>query len=445
MIKLENICKKYIISHEKRALVRSIFPNLRISNYQEFWALRDINLELNSNRSLGVIGRNASGKTTLLNIISRITAPTKGKVTIKGKVSTLLTLGAGFHPELTGEENIYLNGTILGMTIDKIHNRLKKIIDFCELSDFIDAPLRTYSVGMQMRLGFAIAINTDFDILLIDEIFSVGDIAFQRKCLEKMKEIRSQGKTIILVSQSLDLIREFCDEAILMDNGRIINRGTSVDLVSKYQEMMGVKSKDTEVAKETKIQNECNGEKSHREIDSPIKFSAKFEDHSYNNGTVRPPAIINLGQYEQGLKTGTQDAQITKVRFLDSKGIEKSIFETGEKMRIVVDYMVNKEIFDPHFGIAIFQDKGIYCFGPNTRFDGIKIEKLKIGKGQFLIEYKSLNLLPGKYLVSVVIWEKDEKFAYDEHYAYYSFEVVTSKKDHGVCFLEHKWRLNLPR
>lgn len=437
MIKLENICKKYIISHEKEALVRNMLPNfLRIKNYQEFWGLRDINLELDSNRSLGIIGRNGSGKTTLLNIISGITTSTKGRVTVEGRVSTLLTLGAGFHPELTGEENIFLNGTILGMTIRQIRSRLNKIVDFCELKDFIDAPLRTYSAGMQMRLGFAVAVNTDFDILLIDEIFSVGDIAFQRKCLEKMKEIRNQGKAIILVSQSLDLIREFCDEAILMDGGRILKRGASVDLVNKYQDIMGIKSEDAKLYKEPKEED-----KNYKDVDIPLKF----EEHNYNNTTDRPSIFINLGERAQGSKEGTKEAQITRVRFLDSKGIEKSIFETGEKMRVVVDYIVNKEIFDPHFGIAIFQDSGIYCFGPNTRFDGIKIEKLKIGKGQFSIEYKSLNLLPGKYLVSTVIWEKDEKFAYDNHYAYYHFEVVSNKKDHGVCFLEHKWRIGLPR
>jgi len=435
MIKLENISKKYIISHEKQALVRNMLPNFLRSSYEEFWALRDINLDLDTDRSLGILGRNGSGKTTLLNIISGITIPTKGCVTVGGKVSTLLTLGAGFHPELTGEENIYLNGTILGMTMNQIRSRLRDIVNFCELNDFINAPLRTYSAGMQMRLGFAIAINVSFDILLIDEVLSVGDIAFQQKCLDRMREIRTQGKTIILVSQSLDLIKDFCDEAIIMEDGRILCREESGVLINKYREAMSIKSEDTEVHKEPKVKN-----KAHREINKFIKF----EEHNYNNETKQPPTIINLRQYAQRSKTGTQQARITKVRFLDSKGIERSVFETGEKMRVVVDYIVNKEILDPHFGIAIFKNNGIYCFGPNTRFDGIKIERLKKGKGQFSIEYKSLNLLPGRYLVSVVIWEKDEKFAYDYHYAYYSFDIVSNKKDHGVCFIEHKWRWALP-
>jgi ABC-type polysaccharide/polyol phosphate transport system ATPase subunit len=443
MISLQNISKRYIISHEKEALVRNMFSSfLRISNYREFWALRDINLELDSDICLGVIGRNGSGKTTLLSVISGITTPTNGRVSVTGRVSTLLTLEAGLHPELTGLENIYLNGAILGMTINQIRNRLTAIIGFAELSDFIDVPLRTYSAGMKMRLGFAVAINADFDILLVDEVFSVGDISFQQKCLNKMKDIRNQGKIIVLVSQSLGLIKEFCDEAILMDNGRILDRGSPVNLANEYQEMMGVKAKKAEGSDEPIVENTINhsGDRC-KDVDSQLKFKEVNVGSSMN----KCPLIINLSQSGQGIKTGAKEAQIIRVRFLDSRNIEKKVFETGENMRIVVDYIVKKEIPDPHFGIAIFRDNGIYCFGPNTRLDGIKIERLKKGEGQFSIEYKSLNLLPGRYLVSIVIWERDEKFAYDNHYAYYSLEVESEKKDHGVCFLEHKWKLNLPK
>ncbi|MFN7170943.1 MAG: ABC transporter ATP-binding protein, partial [Candidatus Omnitrophota bacterium] len=193
-IELENISKKYILKYEKGAFIKDILPRLFIPKEEkEFWALKDINLKIEEGACLGILGRNGAGKSTLLNIMAGISAPTEGKVRIKGKISTLLTLGAGFHPELTGIDNIYLNGVILGMKIKEIKERLNKIIEFSELGDFIKQPLYTYSSGMILRLGFSIVIHTDFDILLIDEIISVGDIPFQEKCIKKINEFKEEG------------------------------------------------------------------------------------------------------------------------------------------------------------------------------------------------------------------------------------------------------------
>ncbi|MCM8800364.1 MAG: ABC transporter ATP-binding protein, partial [Candidatus Omnitrophica bacterium] len=222
IVKLENISKKYIVSHEKEAIIRHILPHfLKIKTYEELWALKDINLEIPQGQTLGILGRNGAGKTTLLNIISKVTFPTEGKISIRGKVSCMVGLGAGFHPELTGEENIYINGSILGLKIKEIRKRFSKIVEFSELGDFITAPLQTYSQGMYMRLGFAIAINVDFDILLMDEILTVGDLSFQNKCFNKLREFKKEGKTLIVVSQSTGLLNEFCDRIIILEKGRI--------------------------------------------------------------------------------------------------------------------------------------------------------------------------------------------------------------------------------
>lgn len=243
MIKLESVSKKFIISHEKQALVRNLLPTfLRINRYQELWALRNITLELPSSLSLGVMGRNGSGKTTLLNIIAGITVPEKGNVMTKGRIAAILTLGAGFHVELTGEENIFLNGTILGMTMGEIRNKFESIVDFSQLHDFIDAPLRTYSAGMQMRLGFSIAMHTDFDILLIDEVISVGDIVFQKKCMESINKFRREGKNIILATQYLSLIQALCDEAIVLEAGEIAYRGSVDDSIREYHRIVDMKA-----------------------------------------------------------------------------------------------------------------------------------------------------------------------------------------------------------
>ncbi len=417
-IEAKNLGKKYIISHEKEAMIRHIFPKFfGIRHYEEFWALQNINLEIKRGECVGIIGRNGAGKSTLLNILAGVTFPTEGLIKVNGKISAILTLGAGFHPELTGEENIYLNAAILGLRLKDIRRRYNEIVEFSELKDFIDAPLKTYSTGMNMRLGFAIAINVDFDTLLIDEILTVGDLFFQEKCFKKLKELRKHGKSLVMVSQSPDLLTTLSDLTILLDKGKIILTDIPKKVMDYYQR---------ELLKEVPIAGKDVDGKVHKEESRLMKADFNKEIN------------VKIGSY--GARTGNEDAQITKVRFFNGKFIETTLFHTGEVLKVLVDYVVNKEIEDPHFGVAIFREDGLYCYGPNTRFDKIKIKRLKIGKGQFSIKYKRLNLLPGKYRISVAIWEKDEKFAYDYHYAYYKFEVISDKKDHGVLFLEHKWK-----
>lgn len=419
-----NLGKKYIVSHEKEALIRHILPRfLSIKSQEEFWALKDINLEINKGECLGVIGRNGAGKSTLLNILAGITFPTEGKVLVDGRVSAILSLGAGFHPELTGEENVYLNASILGLRVKNIKKRFQEIVEFSEIGHFIDAPLQTYSAGMYMRLGFSIAIHIDFDVLLIDEALSVGDISFQEKCIYKLKEFHKKGATLVIVSQSLDLLKELCDKVVLLERGRVEFIKEPREAIAQYQEMMSIKEeKDVQIV-------------------SRLPPKPVFVRSSSNSDSE---AKVESIKSNWGTRAGTGDIEIKRVRLLDSRGKEESVFETSQRLKVWVDFFVHSEIADPHFGIAIFRDDGTYCYGPNTRFDGIKIPKLKKGGGWFSIEYRELNLLPGSYNISVAIWEKEERFAYDYHYAFYSFKVCSSKKDHGVVYLRHKWLWKLP-
>jgi ABC-type polysaccharide/polyol phosphate transport system ATPase subunit len=424
VIKLRDVGKQYLISHEKEALIRYLLPRfLRIKHYEKFWALKDISLNIEEGETLAILGRNGAGKTTLLNILAGITLPTEGSVEIKGKVSALLTLGAGFHPELTGEENIYLNASILGLSIQQTRKRFERIVDFSELGDFINAPLKTYSSGMYMRLGFAIATNVDFDILLIDELLTVGDIYFQVKCLDKLKKFKELGKTIIITSQSLNLINELCNRAILLDKGKIIREGPAQQVTNFYQKLLG-NNKDSFVIERTSS-----------------KCLSLLEQ---KQSKERKSQEIKVSQNGWGSKSGTREVEIIEVKLINGKGNETNTFLTGEKMSVNVRYVVHKEVEDPHFGVAIFREDGTYCYGPNTRFDGLKIAKLRKGKGYFAIHYKQLNLLPGEYRISVAIWEREEKFAYDYHYAVYSLKVISDKNDHGVVYLKHRWKLKIP-
>lgn len=233
VIKLTGVSKKYLLHHQKPTLVENLF---RFDRKEEIWALKDVNLEIKKGVRLGIIGNNGSGKTTLLKIITGITSPTNGKVEINGRIATLIGLDAGFHPELTGEENIYLNGMLLGMRKIQIKNNFDKIIGFSELKEFIDVPFYTYSSGMKLRLGFSIAIHSDPDILLIDEFLGIGDQKFQRKSYRAIQKFFKGGKIVIYVSHNLNSIIKLCNNCIWLDQGKIKMFGESKRVVKSYRE-----------------------------------------------------------------------------------------------------------------------------------------------------------------------------------------------------------------
>jgi ABC-type polysaccharide/polyol phosphate transport system ATPase subunit len=393
IIELENIGKKYILKHEKGTFIKDVIPRLFIPKEEkEFWALRGINLTLNNGESLGIIGRNGAGKSTFLNIIAGISSPTEGKVKIKGRISTLLTLGAGFHPELTGEDNIYLNGVILGLKIREIKEQIRAIIEFSELKDFIKQPLYTYSSGMILRLGFSIAIHIDFDILLMDEILAVGDFAFQEKCLNKINDFRKDGKTLVIASQSLDLIKSLCHKVLLLEKGNAVLLDEPVKTINRYMEII----------KESQTRNPQT---------SQYPYYPKY------------PEDLERIKSGWGTRMGTGQARILEVKLRGTNGEERNLFRHGESLRVEIKYIVEREIRDPHFGVAIFREDYIYCYGPNTAFDGIRIKRLKRGIGYFSIIYKNLTLNEGNYRLTIAIWDKDEENPYDYHYAYYKFKI----------------------
>jgi ABC-type polysaccharide/polyol phosphate transport system ATPase subunit len=243
IISLENVSKKFFLSRQGDGLLGHFLPNFSSrKSAEEFWALKGINMEIEEGKVVGVIGRNGSGKTTLLNILAGISQPSEGKARIRGRTSSLLTVGAGFHNELTGKENIYLNASILGMSDREIREKFKDIVSFSELNGFIDVPIKTYSTGMQLRLGFSIATQVDFDILLVDEVISVGDVSFQKKCFEKIIEFKKQGKTMVIVTQAMEVVERLCDQAILLEGGKVEFQGDPEYVISRYLKLLEERS-----------------------------------------------------------------------------------------------------------------------------------------------------------------------------------------------------------
>lgn len=391
-IQLNNIGKRYRLEYKNRdklSLKESFLDLFRGDIRQrEFWALKEINLDIPQGQALGIIGRNGSGKTTLLKLLCGVTKPTTGSRKINGKIVGLLELGAGFHGDLTGRENIYLNGSIFGLSRKEIQRNIDAIINFADIGDFIDAPVRTFSSGMYLRLGFAIATHIDCDILLIDEVLAVGDLVFQKKCLKKINEHKENNKTLILVSQDMNIVRQLCSNVIWLDEGRIVKEGKAIKVVEEYE--MSV----------------------HREIKKErIGLNLKVE--------------------------------ITNVYFLDEQEEARNEFVMGEKMIIRIEYFAHDRIDNPVFGLGIFRDDGIHITGPNTKFSDFRIDFIK-GRGSIDFITDALPLLPGNYDISVAIHTyEDEANQYDFFHRLFKFKVVNGakKEKYGIVFMPHRWKI----
>ena len=374
-------------------------------SFKEFWALQKVSFDISRGEILGIIGRNGAGKTTLLNIIAGVLSPSEGKVIPAGRVRGLFNLGVGFQDELTGRENIFLNGALLGAEKKELEEKLESMIEFSELGDFINMPLGTYSQGMRLRLGFSIIANLDFDILAIDEVLAVGDSLFQSKCFEKLMDFKRRGKTLILTTQSMELIERLCDKVALLDHGRLLFHGDTAEGINKYRALLS----------------------SERFFVGP-----KRNDVLIENTKKWADDISSWGK-----KLGTKEVIIESVEFIKRFGWRCNRIKSREPLKIKVNFRAKNRVKDVHFGVAVFREDGVYCYGPNTEFDGYKIPELNPGRGWFELNYKELFLAPGEYYFSVAIWDKEEILAFDYHDGYYKLTVTGYKNEKGEL-------LNLP-
>ena len=356
-----------------------------------FWALRNIYMKVEEGEIVGIIGRNGSGKTTLLNIISGTLPVSEGEITIKGKTSALLTLGAGFQEEFTGRENIYLGGSLLGMRREEIDRRFSEILEFSELGDFINAPMGSYSSGMKLRLGFSVAVHNDFDILLTDEILGVGDIYFQKKCLERMMDFKRQGKSLLIATQDMSMIERFCDRVFMLEDGKIFFSGKSDEAIEQYQKLLNKK---------------------------------KILSETRRSDMVTETKRWATDMQEWGKREGTREVTLDGLKILDWWGRNVNEIRPGEKITARVDFTAHEELDGFHFGVAVFREDGVYCYGPNTQLDGLATGRMNKGKGYFELKYDSFLLEPGIYYLSAAVWDKKETMAHDYHKCKYRLEVV---------------------
>ena len=408
-IEVRDVRKKFKVYYDKGSQLKERILFRKRNRYEERWVLNGISFDVKKGEAIGLIGHNGCGKSTTLKLLTRIMYPDSGTIQMRGRVSSLIELGAGFHPDMSGRENIYTNASIFGLTKKEIDERMDDIIEFSEMEPYLDNPVRTYSSGMYMRLAFSVAINVNADILLIDEILAVGDINFQAKCFNKLREIKAEGTTIVIVSHSLGQIEQICDRTIWIHDGKIKAEGKPRDIHPQYMDFMGQKRQEIS-EKETTRQEEKTGKKGgERKEDSP----------------------------EEKKRWGNGYARIQRINMLDEKGKRQKTFVTGSKIVIEMDYKVNQTVKNAVFGIGVFTKDGKQCYGTNTRID--QLAEFDLDKdGTMHITLDKVNLLPGVYLLDVAI-ESDVGNPVDYFREAYTFEMYSAIGDVGMVRLDHQW------
>jgi ABC-type polysaccharide/polyol phosphate transport system ATPase subunit len=387
-----------------------------------FEALKGVSFDVAKGRTFGIVGRNGSGKSTMLKLIAGIGKPTAGSVRVQGRVSALIELGAGFHPEISGRENVYINGLMLGLSRREIADRFDDIVRFAELDEFIDAPVKTYSSGMYMRLGFAVAINVDPDVLLVDEVLAVGDEAFTHKCLDKFAEFRRRGRTILLVTHSLDLVTRFCDQALWLDSGVVKAHGDPKRVVDAY--LMDVAASEN---------RELAGAPQSRGLQAAdLTTQTNFESR-IPNPEAEPPDMFKAAEG----RWGSREVEITAVEMIGASGQPAHLFKSGERVDIRFHVRANQRVNDFAFGVSIFNADGICCYGTNTQIEGASANELS-GEGMVILTIDSLDLVEGTYKLDVAV-HRQNGVPYDYHRLLYTFRVKSPRKDVGIFRPPHHW------
>ena len=404
-IRVKNLTKIYKLYDKPIDRLKETLSITKKKYHKEHYALRNITFDVKEGESVGIIGTNGSGKSTILKIITGVLNQTFGELEVKGKISALLELGAGFNLEYTGMENIYLNGTMMGYTKEKIENKLDNIINFADIGEFINQPVKTYSSGMFVRLAFAVAINIDPEILIVDEALSVGDVFFQAKCYKKFQEFRDKGKTIIFVSHDLKSVSKYCDKVILLNKGVFIEEGKPKEVIDTYKKIL-VNQFDKEIE---------NTEKQEKNIKNKISWKSK----------------MNLNSNK--LEYGNKDAEIIDFGILDEKGILTDTVNKNEDFKIKMRVKFNREIQDPIFAFTIKDIKGNEITGTNTMIEDVYFKNPK-SNDVVEIEFEQImNLQGGEYLLSLGCtgFEDGNFTVYHRLYDICSITVVSSKDSIG--------------
>ncbi|HEY3485545.1 MAG TPA: ABC transporter ATP-binding protein [Ilumatobacteraceae bacterium] len=387
-VSVDEVWKSFRLYHERNQYLKAALLRGRRARYEEFWALKGVSFEVSHGETFGIIGSNGSGKSTLLKCLAGILFPERGKVSANGRLSALLELGAGFHPELTGVENVYLNGAILGMSRKEIARRFDDIVSFAGLEQFIDTPVKNYSSGMTVRLGFAIAANVEPEILLIDEVLSVGDESFQRRCMEKIEQFRQDGRTIVFVSHGLAQVEQLCERAAWIEYGNLEMLGPATEVVQRY---------------------------------TGASHGARDESADY------------------GSRWGSGEAQIKAVRLLDESGSPVTVLRTGQRASVRVEFEAHMPLRDVVVGMAINHLHGQALIATNTRRRGVTIDLVE-GPCAAQFDFDRLPLLEGTYELTIALTDHTEVHPFDHWDKKVRFEVDQSGVyDNGLVLADGGW------
>ena len=407
-IVVQNLSKRFRRYHASKpvTLHEAVLQGLRrLKPIDQFWALQDVSFRVAPGRMVGLIGRNGSGKSTLLRLIGKIGRPDRGRIKVHGRIRALLDLGVGLHPDLTGRENVFVNGVISGLTRREVQRQFNAIVEFAELETFIDNPLRTYSTGMQMRLGFAIAVHTSPEILLIDEVLAVGDLAFQRKCIDRIAQFKQQGCTILFVSHDETQIKKLCDEVVYLRQGNLVGQGEPEVVIGQYL---------ADIREETQRR-------------TPAHFL-----------TTRTSTGIELTVNKN--RFGSLEMQITAVRLLNEAGVAVQELHSGEALRVEIEYKASQAIASPIFGVRITRDDDLPCYDTSTAEAGQTLPTIQ-GPGKLVLHLDRLDLIGGEYFVDVSIYESNWEYAYDYHWHVYSLLIRSAGFGNGILNTPNRWEL----
>lgn len=414
---VDDVSKKFRLQTDRASSVKELVTRRdRNAGTDQFWALRNVSLEVPEGSMYALIGHNGCGKSTLLRCIAGIYRPTEGRVTTSGRISTLLELGAGFHPDLTGRENVYMNATILGMERRQIDKVFDEIVEFAGVGEFIDSPVKIYSSGMYVRLGFSVAVHVEPEILIIDEVIAVGDEVFQRRCFDHLYDLRKSGVTVVVVTHGMDTVQTMCDEALWLDHGVPQMQGPAPEVAQAYLQSVN----EAEAANPT--QHDTESDRQHRA--APVK-------------STELPGIT-----PDGTHWGSGEARITSVELLDDSGESLAVIPKGSPVRLRISFESSIELENPTIGIAVHSESGVHVTGTNTR-----LSKLRTGivSGVTSVEYQTdrLPLLPGTYLMSVAIEDEFSQHTYDRYDMGWRLRVRQSGEQvlHGLVDPGGAWQL----
>jgi ABC-type polysaccharide/polyol phosphate transport system ATPase subunit len=409
---------------------------------ESFEALKGVSFDVTSGKTFGIVGRNGSGKSTMLKLLAGIGKPSSGTIQVTGRTSALIELGAGFHPEISGRDNVYVNGMMLGLSKREIASRFDEIVEFAELAEFIDAPVKTYSSGMYMRLGFAVAINVEPDVLLVDEVLAVGDEAFTHKCLDKFSEMRRLGRTVVLVTHTLDLVLRFCDEALWLDDGIVRAQGDPKRVVDAYLlDVAHLEDKQlTERAAhdQARLQQEAPEFQSEPEPEpeAPGQQESAATPEGRSAAEPEEEGLPDLSKAREG-RWGSREAEIVGVELRRADGSATHVFESGQAVDICMRIRAHQPLQDFVFGIAIFNVDGVCCYGTNTDVEGARPGELS-GDAEVHFTIDNLALVEGTYKLDVAV-HRQGGAPYDYHRLLNTFRVTSRVREIGIFRFPHRW------